>query len=619
MNPRLPARIEDYALIGDCETAALVSRDGSIDWLCWPRFDSGACFAALLGDASNGRFLLRASDKSARATRRYRDGTLILETRWTTPDGEAEVIDFMPLRGVNSDLMRIVRGVRGTIDFCAELLLRFDYGASKPWINRLEGGVLRAVAGPDCVVLRSPVNLMPEGFSHCANFTVRAGEEVAFELTWGPSHLPIPRAEDPRIALEHTTHFWRGWSGRCHGAGPYTELVRRSLITLKALTYAPTGGIVAAPTTSLPEQPGGERNWDYRYCWLRDATFTLLALMNAGYFEEAAAWRDWLFRAAAGDPAQVQIMYGIGGERRLPEWTAAWLAGYHGARPVRVGNAAAQQLQLDVFGEVLDCLYQGRCGGLPEHDLDWSLQTALLDRLDQVWRQPDAGIWEVRGPLQHFTSSKALVWVAYDRAVKSIERFGLKGDLERLRASRQAVRDDILAYGFDPQLGSFVQSYGSKALDASLLLLPLVGFLPVDDPRMRGTIDAIERRLMRRGFLLRYDTGETDDGLHGGEGAFLPCSFWLADNYILAGRLPEARALFERLTGAACNDLGLMSEEFEPGSGRFLGNFPQALSHIALVNTAFNLARADKPAEQRAERRGVEALGEGVLQERVAE
>lgn len=607
MDPRLPAPIEDYALIGDCETAALVSREGSIDWLCWPRFDSGACFAALLGDSSNGRFLIRPTDGAARASRRYRDGTLILETHWTTRDGEAEVIDFMPLRGVNSDLMRVVRGLHGKVEFCAELLLRFDYGRSKPWINRLEGGVLRAVAGPDCVVLRSPVNLRPENFTHCAHFTVEAGQEQTFELTWGPSHLPMPRAEDPHLALEQTTRFWRGWSGRCQAAGPYTELVRRSLITLKALTYAPTGGIVAAPTTSLPEEPGGERNWDYRFCWLRDATFTLLALMNAGYFEEAAAWRDWLFRAAAGDPAQAQIMYGIGGERRLPEWSASWLAGYRGSQPVRVGNAAAQQLQLDVFGEVLDCLYQGRCGGLPEHDLDWSLQSALLDRLDEVWRKPDAGIWEVRGPLQHFTSSKALVWVAYDRAVKSIERFGLKGDLERLRATREEVRADILAHGFDADLGSFVQSYGSKSLDSSLLLLPLVGFLPVDDPRMRGTIAAIERRLMRRGFLLRYDTGETDDGLHGGEGVFLPCSFWLADNYILAGRLPEARALFERLTGAACNDLGLMSEEFDAGSGQFLGNFPQALSHIALVNTAFNLARADKPAEQRAEGRGAEA------------
>ncbi len=602
LSPRLPAPIADYALIGDCETAALVSREGSIDWLCWPRFDSPACFAALLGDASNGRFLLRPVSDQARARRRYVEGALVLETRWSTSEGEADVIDFMPVRSAASDLIRIVRGVRGSVRFCAELVLRFDYGRATPWMNRIDG-TLRAIAGPDCVTLRTPVRLEPHGFTHCGAFDVRAGEEVAFELTWGPSHLPPPPFEPTGLALEHTLAWWRAWSGRCRAAGPYTELVRRSLITLKALTYAPTGGIVAAPTTSLPEEPGGERNWDYRYCWLRDATFTLLALMNAGYFEEAAAWRDWLFRAAAGDPAQAQIMYGIAGERRLSEWIAPWLAGYHGARPVRIGNAASAQLQLDVFGEVMDCLFQARCGGLPAHDVDWSLQQALLDRLDKVWREPDAGIWEVRGPLRQFTSSKALVWAAYDRAAKSVERFGVKGDLAALRARREEVRADLLTHGFDERLGAFVQAYGGQALDASVLLLPLVGFIEADDPRMRGTIAAIERRLLRNGFVLRYDTGETDDGLRGGEGAFLPCSFWLADNYILAGRLGEARALFERLADAACNDVGLMAEEFDPRTGAFLGNFPQALSHIALVNTAFNLARHDKPAEQRAQAR----------------
>ncbi len=602
LSPRLPAPIADYALIGDCETAALVSREGSIDWLCWPRFDSPACFAALLGDAANGRFLLRPVSDQARARRRYVEGALVLETRWSTPEGEADVIDFMPVRSAASDLIRIVRGVRGSVRFCAELILRFDYGRATPWINRIDGA-LRAIAGPDCVTLRTPVRLEPHGFTHCAGFDVRAGEEVAFELGWGPSHLPPPPFDPIAPALADTLAWWRAWSGRCRHAGPYTELVRRSLITLKALTYAPTGGIVAAPTTSLPEEPGGERNWDYRYCWLRDATFTLLALMNAGYYEEAAAWRDWLFRAAAGDPAQAQIMYGLAGERRLTEWIAPWLAGYHGARPVRIGNAASAQLQLDVFGEVMDCLFQARCGGLPAHDVDWSLQQALLDRLDQVWREPDAGIWEVRGPLRQFTSSKALVWAAYDRAAKSVERFGVKGDLAALRARREEVRADLLAHGFDERLGAFVQAYGGQALDASVLLLPLVGFIEADDPRMRGTVAAIERRLLRNGFVLRYDTGETDDGLRGAEGAFLPCSFWLADNYILAGRVGEARALFERLVDAACNDVGLMAEEFDPRTGAFLGNFPQALSHIALVNTAFNLARHDKPAEQRAQAR----------------
>ncbi|HEY8581247.1 MAG TPA: glycoside hydrolase family 15 protein [Beijerinckiaceae bacterium] len=610
ISDRKDRRIEDYALIGDCETAALIGRDGSIDWLCWPRFDSGACFAALLGDRSNGRFRIHPVDAHASSARAYRPDTLILETRYTTATGEALVIDFMPLRDRNSDVMRLVRGVSGEVAFCAEFVLRFDYGSITPWMNRLEDGGLRAVGGPDCVVLRTTARLEPHGPAHTAEFAVRAGEEVAFELAWGPSHLPPPPSVEPARALRETEEFWRAWSSRCADAGPYTDVVRRSLITLKALTYAPTGGIVAAPTTSLPEQPGGERNWDYRYCWLRDATFTLIALMDAGYYDEAAAWRDWLYRAVAGDPSQLQIMYGIAGERRLTEWSIPWLSGFGGARPVRIGNGAATQLQLDVFGEVIDCLYQARVGGLTDDKLDWNLQRSLVAQLDRVWREPDAGLWEVRGPLRHFTSSKALVWAAYDRAVKSIERFGLKGDVAALRATRDQVKAEILAKGFDPALNSFVQSYGSKALDASLLLIPLVGLLPATDPRVQGTVAAIERRLLRDGFVLRYDTGETDDGLHGDEGAFLACSFWLADVYLLAGRVDEARELFERLVRDTTNDVGLMSEEYDPRSRRFLGNFPQALSHIALINTAFNLARHDKPAEQRSERRAASAPSE---------
>ena len=596
-----PARIEDYALIGDCETAALVSRDGSIDWLCWPRFDSGACFAALLGDRFNGRFLLRPMDADARSSRRYRDGSLVLETYWRTPTGVLLVTDFMPLRNGASDIIRLVRGLEGRVDFYAEYILRFDYGRITPWINRMEDGALRAVGGPDCVTLRTNAPMYPRGRMHAAEFCVRAGDEFAFHLAWTPSHLPHATAGDYHKALDDTDDFWKQWSARCASAGPYSDLVKRSLITLKALTYAPTGGMVAAPTTSLPEEIGGERNWDYRYCWLRDATFTLLALMDAGYYEEAEAWRDWLFRAVAGDPAQLQIMYGIGGERRLTEETLDWLPGFQRSAPVRIGNGAAHQLQLDVFGEVLDCLYQGRCGGLAESHLDWRLQQSLLDQLDRVWRKPDAGLWEVRGPRRHFPSSKVLVWVAYDRAIKAIERFGLAGEPARLRAARTRVQADILKNGFDPELNAFVQSYGSKALDASALLIPLVGFLPADDPRVKGTVAAIESRLMRRGFVRRYDTGVTDDGLSGDEGAFLACSFWLVDNYVLAGRMDEAREMFERLTGAACNDLGLMAEEYDPREKRFLGNFPQALSHIALVNSAFNIARRLKPAEQRSE------------------
>jgi GH15 family glucan-1,4-alpha-glucosidase len=602
-----PARIEDYALIGDCETTALVSREGSIDWLCWPRFDSGACFAALLGSRHNGRFLLRPMDPRAKPSRRYRDGSLVLETCWRTDTGVALVTDFMPLRNGASDVIRIVRGLEGRVDFYAEYILRFDYGRVTPWINRMEDGALRAVAGPDCVTLRTKAPIHPRGRTHAAEFCVRSGEEVCFHLAWSPSHLPLEHGGDYAMALRDTDAFWREWSSRCASAGPYSELVQRSLITLKALTYAPTGGIVAAPTTSLPEEIGGERNWDYRYCWLRDATFTLLALMDAGYYEEAGAWRDWLFRAVAGDPAQLQIMYGIAGERRLTEETLDWLPGFRGSSPVRIGNGAANQLQLDVFGEVLDCLYQGRCGGLAESHLDWHLQQSLLDQLDRVWRKPDAGLWEVRGPLRHFTSSKVLVWVAYDRAIKAIERFGLKGEPARLRVARARVRSDILRHGYDPDLGSFVQSYGSNALDASLLLIPIVGFLPADDPRVKGTVAAIERRLMRGGFVRRYDTGDTDDGLTGDEGAFLACSFWLVDNYVLAGRMDEAREMFERLTDAACNDLGLMAEEYDPREDLFLGNFPQALSHIALVNSAFNIARRLKPVEQRSE---VRAPGE---------
>ena len=597
----MSTRIEDYAMIGDCETVALVSRGGSIDWLCWPRFDSGACFAALLGTPEHGRWLMTATDVDARVSRRYRPNTLILETRIETSDGVATVIDFMPPRGQNSDVVRLVHGDRGTVRLRTELILRFDYGRTIPWVNHLPDGTFRAVAGPDMVVLHTPVALKGENLRHVAEFDVTAGQRIPFVLTHGASHRPPPDAIDPLASLVSTEEFWTEWTSASVSSGEWAEAVCRSLITLKALTYAPTGGIVAAATTSLPEPLGGIRNWDYRYCWLRDATITLLALMNAGYYDEAAAWRDWLLRAAAGAPSQLQIMYGVAGERRLNESELPWLPGYEHSRPVRIGNGAHDQLQLDVFGEVMDALHQARSGGLQLSAAGWDFQRALIGRLEEVWSEPDEGIWEVRGGRQHFTFSKVMAWVALDRGIRDAERFNLTAPIDRWRTLRRTIHEEVCARGFDNEAGSFVQSYGAKQLDASLLLLPTLGFLPPDDERVRGTIAAVERHLMVDGLLLRYNTSASNDGLPPGEGAFLACSFWLADAYVMVGRIDEARTLFERLLSLR-NDVGLLAEEYDTHAGRMLGNFPQAFSHVGLVNTAHNLARASKPAEQRAAR-----------------
>jgi GH15 family glucan-1,4-alpha-glucosidase len=598
--------IEDYALIGDCETAALVSRRGSVDWLCWPRFDSGACFAALLGEPQNGRWQI-APLGDAQVTRRYRPRTLVLETFFKTENGEAALVDFMPLRrGEPSQLVRLVVGLRGAVRMRSELIIRFDYGASVPWVRRMENGDLQAISGPYMLVLRTPVALRGEDFTTVGEFTVEAGRTIPFVLTHCPSHLSAPEPIDAQGALRRTQEFWENWSSEHHGTGAYGDCITRSLITLKALTYVPTGGMVAAPTTSLPEQVGGPRNWDYRYCWLRDATLTLLAFMNAGYYDEARAWRDWLHRAAAGSPSQLQIMYGVAGERLLLEWDVSWLPGYGGAKPVRVGNAAAGQLQLDVFGEVMDTLHQGRLGGLSYLEVGWDFQRALLDHLETLWQSPDEGIWEVRGGRRHFTYSKVMAWVAFDRAIKSAEAFGLEGPLDKWRAIRDEICTQVCEKAFDTNLGTFVQAYGSRQLDASALLIPAVGFLPPHDARVTGTIAAIERGLMRDGLVMRYDSGSSDDGLPPGEGAFLACSFWLADAYILTGRRDDARVLYERLLSVR-NDLGLMSEEYDPRAKRMLGNFPQAFSHIAMINTAHNLERTRKPCEQRAGIRTLEA------------
>jgi GH15 family glucan-1,4-alpha-glucosidase len=604
----VPLRIEDYALIGDCETAALVGRDGSIDWLCWPRFDSGACFSALLGTPEHGRWLLapRGDPAEARVTRRYRPGTLILETEFETAAGAVTLIDFMPLRGQASDLVRIVAGRRGRVRMRTEFVLRFENGSIIPWMTRLDDRTLRAVGGPDMVVLHTATPLRGEGLRTVGDFEVAAGQSLPFYLTYAPSHHPGPDPIDPEAALADTERFWRAWSDRCRDTGEWSEAIRRSLITLKALTYRPTGGIVAAPTTSLPERVGGPRNWDYRFCWVRDATLTLMALMNAGYYDEAGAWRDWLLRAVAGSPDQMQIMYGIAGERRLSEWEVPWLPGYENSRPVRIGNAAHAQHQLDIYGEVMDALHQTRRGGLVASEPGWAVQRSLLRHVGAVWQEPDEGIWEVRGERRHFTHSKVMAWVAFDRAVRSIECFGLDGPLEAWRKLRQEIHDDICRRGFDPELNSFVQSYGSKQLDASLLLLPVIGFLSPEDPRIRGTVAAIERRLVVDGLVLRYDSAETDDGLPPGEGAFLACSFWLADAYVMLGRTDDARRLFERLLSLR-NDVGLLAEEYDTGNQRQVGNFPQAFSHLALVNTAHNLTRTAKPAEQRSERAEVAA------------
>ena len=592
--------IEDYAIIGDLGTAALVRNNGSIDWLCWPEFDSDACLAALLGKPENGRWRVAPKDENARVTRQYRDSTLILETRFETSEGAATLIDFMPPRGGNSHLIRVVKGERGNVTFGSELIVRFGYGAVVPWVTRIDNETVRLVAGPDMLVLRTPVEMHGENFKTVGEFTVSAGEQVPMVLTYAPSHRVLPDSCDVLECLQATEEFWTDWSRRNKIGGRWKDAVTRSLVTLKALTFAPTGGMVAAPTTSLPEKIGGERNWDYRFCWLRDATLTLLALMNAGYYEEAQSWRDWLLRAVAGLPDQLQVVYGVRGERRLTEWLVPWLDGYEKSQPVRIGNAAHDQFQLDVYGEVMDAAHQARQGGLGIREAGWDVQREILAHVEKVWREPDEGIWEVRSTREQFTYSKAMAWVAFDRAIKSAETWNLPAPLGRWREIRKEIHEDVCARGFDPELNSFVRAYGTQELDASLLLLPAIGFLPGDDPRICGTVAAIERRLVRDGLVYRYRQAESDDGLKGDEGVFLACSFWLADAYLLCGRHDDAVALFERLLSLR-NDVGLLSEEYEPSSRRFMGNFPQAFSHLALVNTASNITHHDKPAEQRSE------------------
>ena len=595
----MPRPIEDYALIGNQETVALVARDGSIDWMGMPRFDSPACFAALLGEPEHGRWRIAPLDAQARVTRRYRGATIVLETCFETAEGCVHVIDFMGRRDGISDLVRIVRGVRGRVAMHLELAVRFEYGAVVPWVSRQDDGRLRFIAGPDRLLLDSPVALRGVGLQTVGEFELAAGEELAFSLAWTPSWVAPPPRCDAFAALAQVEATWAKWGARLAQHDEITEAVCRSLLTLKALGHHETGGIVAAATTSLPEKIGGPRNWDYRFCWLRDATFTLYALLGVGFVEEADAWRAWLVRAVAGDPDDLQIMYGVGGERRLAEFELPWLPGYEGSAPVRVGNAAAGQVQLDVYGEVLDALYVARRAGLAYDEVSWSLERSMAEHLATIWEQPDDGIWEVRGGRRHFVHSKVMAWVAFDRVVRSATEFGLDGPVERWRAIRDAIHAQVCERGFDARRGSFVQSYGSSALDASLLLIPVVGFLPPEDARVRGTLAAIERELVRDGLVLRYDTGNGVDGLPPGEGAFLACSFWLVDNYILQDRLDEARALFERLL-AFRNDVGLLAEEFDPVAKRQLGNFPQAFSHLALINTATSLASRAGAAHQRA-------------------
>jgi GH15 family glucan-1,4-alpha-glucosidase len=592
--------VEDYALIGDTRTAALVGRSGSIDWLPLPRFDSGACFAAILGEPKHGRWLIAPATSEIPATRRrYRENTLVLETEFTTPEGRLRLVDCMPPDEDIPNVVRIVEGIEGDVPMRMELVIRFDYGWLVPWVRTVDG-VLRAIAGPEALALRTPVATRGENLTTVAEFRVRAGERVPFVLSWHSSVEPPPPELDATAAVAAAEAWWRSWVGRCTYEGPWRDEVIRSLITLKALTYSPTGGIVAAPTTSLPEHIGGVRNWDYRYCWLRDATFTLYALLVAGFHEEACAWRDWLVRAAAGAPDQLQIMYGVAGEHRIPELTLDWLPGYAGSAPVRVGNAAVQQLQLDVYGEVMDVLHQARRFGLPPDRFSWEVQRKLLEFLESSWQKRDAGIWEVRGPRQHFTHSKVMAWLAFDRAVKAVRSFGAPGPAERWSRLRDEIHAEICSKGYDAGKRAFVQAYGSKKLDASLLMIPLVGFLPAQDERVVGTIRAIERELTVDGWVRRYDADQdSGDGLPPGEGAFLLCSFWLADNYALTGRMDDARALFERLLSVR-NDVGLLSEEYDPIARRQLGNFPQAFSHVGLVNTAFNLTpRQRGPAHER--------------------
>ncbi len=584
--------IEDYGLIGNCETAALVAKTGSIDWFCPPRFDSAACFAALLGTPENGRFLIAPKDASARVTRQYRDGTLILETTFETRDGIATLIDFMPKSG-GCDIVRLVVGERGRVEFETELVIRFDYGVSIPWVRQLEDEPgLSAVAGPDGLVLRTSAPLENQDMRTTSAFTVATGESVSFVLSYAHSYGRQPAPLDARQALEDTEQFWRKWLYTCPSVGDWGEEVKRSLLTLKALNYEPTGGVVAAPTTSLPEFISGPRNWDYRYCWLRDAAFTLGALMSLGYYDEAKSWRDWLLRAVAGSPAQMQILYSVTGAKQLPERELSWLSGYGDSRPVRVGNAAVDQRQLDVYGEVLHAIHEALRGGMPSTPHAESVGRVILEHLEAIWREPDEGIWEVRGEPQHFTHSKVMAWVAFDRAADMAASFEKPELAKRWRRNADEIRAEVCARAFDEKLGSFVQYYGSHLLDASLLQIPLVGFLPPDHPHVRGTLAAVERRLMdESGFVIRYETESGVDGLPPGEGAFLACSFWLVENYIQQGRMGEASALFKNLLSIR-NDLGLLAEEYDPRARRQLGNFPQAFSHIGLINTAVRFARA---------------------------
>ncbi|MDQ1404133.1 MAG: hypothetical protein QOG03_2449 [Actinomycetota bacterium] len=595
----MPSPIEDYALLSDTQSAALVGRDGSIDWLCLPRFDSEACFAALLGTADHGRWLLAPAGGGRSTHRQYRGDTLVLETEWETADGRVRVVDCMPPRGQFPDVVRVVEGLSGRVAMETELVVRFDYGSIVPWARR-GPGEMSYVAGPDALVLRTPVDVGPRRLTTVSQFTVGAGERVPFVLTWYPSHLDPPDAVDPLVAVDETEQWWAAWAARCTYTGVYGDAVMRSLLTLKALTYGPTGGIVAAPTTSLPEDIGGTRNWDYRYCWVRDATFTLYSLMMAGYRDEAVAWRDWLLRAAGGDASKLQTLYGPAGERRLAESELSWLPGYEGSGPVRIGNDAALQFQLDVYGELIDALHQTRRLESDGSGEAWAFERTLLEYLEGVWDRPDDGIWEVRGPSRHFTHSKVLAWVAFDRAVKSTEVFGLDGPADRWRALRAQIHEEVCAQAFDASRNAFMQSYGSSELDAAVLMIPLVGFLPATDPRVRGTVAAIEAELMEDGLVRRYSRAATGpvDGVEGSEGVFLPCSFWLADNLALLGRHADATALFERLLDLR-NDVGLMSEEYDPALGRLTGNFPQAFTHVSLVNTAHNLSGERRPAFER--------------------
>ena len=599
-------RIEDYAMIGDCRTAALVARDGAIEWLCLPRFDSPACFAKLLGEEEHGFWRVGTADPKAGITRRYRADSLILETEHSTAKGKVRVIDFMPTGTEDPQIVRMVDGLAGEVEMRMELAIRFEYGRTVPWVTRTGWQDVRAVAGPNTLVMRADVATRGEDQRTVSDFAVKEGQCVAFALAWGQSHAIDPRPVDPKIALGDTERFWAGWAEKCRYEGPSSQAVRRSLATLKALTHLPTGGIVAAPTTSLPEKIGGVRNWDYRFCWLRDSTFCLVALMDAGYVEEALAWRGWLARAVAGNPEQTQILYGIGGERLIPEIELEWLPGYQNSRPVRIGNAASNQLQLDIFGEVADAMYQAKTRDLPAIEGGWEHTLSLMSHLAEIWKDPDEGIWEVRGPRQQFVHSKVMAWLAFDRTIKRGEARKRKAPYAEWRNIRDAIHEQVCEEGFDRELGSFVQAYGSKTLDASLLRIPVVGFLPPEDERVRGTVAAIERELMADGLILRYRTEETKDGLPIGEGAFLPCSFWYADNLLLLGRIDEAKALFDRLV-SLCNDVGLLAEEYDPRAKRMLGNFPQAFSHVALVNTALRLAQSLRDQSAATTKEGVSA------------